>query len=176
GEPDWPEADQVVEDLVALGAGEPARSYRLRDWLVSRQRYWGAPIPMVHCPACGVVPVPEADLPVQLPALRGGQPVPEGGGRGGRAGAAAGPRRGAGGAGGGLAVGGREGLADGDLPGLWWTGAAGHGHDGHVRGLFLVLPALPLPRAHGRAVRPGRRGWLDAGGHLRRRRGAREPA
>ena len=55
------------ERLEALGLGRRTIVYRLRDWGVSRQRYWGCPIPVIHCPSCGIVPVPEADLPVRLP-------------------------------------------------------------------------------------------------------------
>ncbi|MCL2497506.1 MAG: leucine--tRNA ligase [Symbiobacteriaceae bacterium] len=57
----------VVARLQELGLGQATITYRLRDWLVSRQRYWGAPVPIIHCPHCGLVPVPEEDLPVELP-------------------------------------------------------------------------------------------------------------
>lgn len=59
--------EAVVSKLESLGLGAKKVNYRLRDWLVSRQRYWGAPIPVVHCEKCGIVAVPESQLPVELP-------------------------------------------------------------------------------------------------------------
>ena len=59
--------DAVAADLAAKGIGEKKITYRLRDWGISRQRYWGTPIPMIHCGSCGEVPVPLKDLPVVLP-------------------------------------------------------------------------------------------------------------
>jgi leucyl-tRNA synthetase len=73
--------DEIALYLEDKKLGKRAISFRLRDWGISRQRYWGAPIPMIHCPDCGIVPVPEADLPVLLPEeadmLEGGKsPLP----------------------------------------------------------------------------------------------------
>jgi leucyl-tRNA synthetase len=70
--------ERIIEVLAGNRHGKAAVNYRLRDWLVSRQRFWGTPIPIIHCPSCGEVPVPEEQLPVVLPDLRGADLAPHG--------------------------------------------------------------------------------------------------
>ena len=69
---------RITEQLEADGVGTGTVQFRLRDWLLSRQRFWGCPIPVIHCPSCGEVPVPDDQLPVRLPDLRGSALAPKG--------------------------------------------------------------------------------------------------
>ena len=69
---------RIIEQLEERGTGTGTVNFRLRDWLLSRQRYWGAPIPIIHCEQCGEVPVPEDQLPVELPDLKGSDLKPKG--------------------------------------------------------------------------------------------------
>lgn len=71
-------AEAIADWMEQRGIGQRRVNYRLRDWLISRQRYWGAPIPIVHCPSCGEVPVPEEQLPVLLPDVENYEPPGDG--------------------------------------------------------------------------------------------------
>lgn len=70
--------EKIVADLAAKGVGKEHVNYKMRDWLISRQRYWGAPIPIIHCPEHGAVAVPEDQLPVQLPEIDSYEPSGDG--------------------------------------------------------------------------------------------------
>ncbi len=126
-------------------------NYRLRDWGISRQRYWGCPIPMIHCDKCGVVPVPEKDLPVTLPEDvtfdRPGNPLDR-----------------------------HPTWKNVKCPQCGWPGAARDRHHGYLRRLVLVLRALHRSLDHDRADRSQMRQRMDAGRPIHRRHRARDPA
>ena len=124
------------------GAGEGTVNFRLRDWLLRRQRYWGAPIPIIHCEQCGEVAVPDDQLPVELPELRGADLKPKG----------VSPLAAA------------DGLGQRRLPDVRRPGQARHRHDGHLRRLVLVLPALLLAArtTTGRSTSTQVNAWMPA--------------
>ncbi|MFA5003809.1 MAG: leucine--tRNA ligase [Candidatus Saccharimonadales bacterium] len=74
----WEAREKIVADLNKKGLGQEKVNYKMRDWLISRQRYWGAPIPMIHCEKDGIVPVPEDQLPVVLPEVKSYEPSGDG--------------------------------------------------------------------------------------------------
>ena len=120
---------RVIELLEQRGHGRAAKNFRLRDWLISRQRYWGTPIPIIHCAECGEVPVPESELPVRLPDAAGLDLKPKGS----------------------SPLGAAEDWVNVACPNCGGAGAARLRHDGHVRRQLVVLPALPEPeRRHAR--------------------------
>ena len=66
---------KIIEWLKNRGLGDFSTQYKIRDWIISRQRYWGAPIPIIYCKKCGIVPIPDKSLPVKLPSLKNFKPV-----------------------------------------------------------------------------------------------------
>jgi leucyl-tRNA synthetase len=142
--------DAIAADLKAKGLGDKQVTWRLRDWGISRQRYWGCPIPLIHCEKCGTVPVPDDQLPVVLPE----DCVPDGSGN---------------------PLNKRPDFLDCACPKCGAQGAARDRHHGHLRRLVLVLQPLRLGRqrqGHGGRARE----ILAAGRPVHRRHRARHPA
>ncbi len=122
--------DAIAAALEKKGLGKKRTQWRLRDWGISRQRYWGCPVPMIHCAKCGEVPVPDDQLPVVLPEGL----VPDGSGN---------------------PLNKTPSFYECKCPKCGARCAPRNGHHGHVRGFVLVLPALRLPgrEHHGRRAR-----------------------
>ena len=68
----------MLEELEKKGIGKAGVQYKMKDWAFNRQRYWGEPIPLIHCPNCGVVAVPEEELPLRLPDVKDFEPGEDG--------------------------------------------------------------------------------------------------
>ena len=144
----------IITYLEEQGTGRGAVNFRLRDWLLSRQRFWGCPIPVIHCPVVRRGRRPGGPAARRTARAEGCRPEAEGR----------------------LAAGRRRGLGQRRLPEVRRAGEARLRHDGHVRRLVLVLPALLLAARRHPGVRPGPGAPVDAGRPVRRRRRARGAA
>ena len=145
---------KMIAWLEETGKGRDKVNYKLRDWVFSRQRYWGEPIPMVHCDKCGWQPLPESSLPLTLPDITDFEPGPDGE-------SPPGPP---------------QGLGQDHLPLLRRPRNPRDRHHAPVGRFLLVLPALHGPPLQGCHCFQGSSGILVSGGLVQRRHGAHHPA